>query len=203
MKLLLTGFEPFGNQEINVSEKVVQAFEGKEFEGVELFTAVLPVDQFEGPDKLLRKVMNIQPHVVICLGQAGGRHAISIEKVAINLLNFTIPDNGGNLAKDKPIQMDGHDGYFATLPTRQMVNSLKENGIPAELSYSAGAFLCNQIMYELLHHISKFNLSTQGGFIHLPLLPEQTAQDSTVRPTMSLETICKGIEQCILQTIPM
>ncbi len=199
MRLLLTGFEPFGKQDINSSEQVIQQLEGKSFEGVELFTAVLPVDRFDGPDKLLRKIMNIQPDAVISLGQAGGRHAISIERVAVNLLDYRIPDNGGNLETDKTIQVDGADAYFSTLPTRSMVNSLLENGIPAELSLSAGAFLCNQVMYEMLHHLKTFKQPTKAGFIHLPFLPEQAASETAVRPSMNLETQCKGIELCIQQ----
>lgn len=197
MKLLLTGFEPFGKQAINVSEQVVLHFQEHPIEGVELHTAVLPVDRFSGPDQLLRLFMRLQPDTVICLGQAGGKQAIAIERVAVNLLDFLIPDNGGNLETDKSIQTSGDAAYFATLPVRKMVTAVQNAGIPVQLSLSAGTFLCNQVMYEMLHYIHKFNLSTQAGFIHLPLLPEQVAGEIPLRPSMSLDAICKGVRIAI------
>ena len=198
MRLLLTGFEPFAKQPINVSEKVVQHFAESGIAGIDLQTAVLPVDRFEGPDQLLRAFIKTQPDVVLSLGQANGRSALSIERVAINLLDFTTPDNGGNLETDKPIHSDGPAAYFSSLPSRAMMSAMQAANIPVHLSLSAGAYLCNQIMYEMLHYIQKFKLTAKVGFIHLPLLPEQAVAQNPQTATMSLETICQGVEIGVL-----
>ncbi len=200
MKLLLTGFEPFGNSEINPSEQVVHQLAKKEIEGVELLTVILPVERFAGPDTLVRTYISAQPDVVLSLGEAGGVTAVTIERVAINLLDFSISDNGGHLVTDKPIIADGPPAYFATLPTRQLINTLTESGIPAQLSYSAGTFLCNQVMYEMLHYIHKHQLKTPAGFIHLPQLPQQTAGKRPPLPSMSLEMMVAGMT-AVIQTI--
>lgn len=197
MKLLITGFEPFANSQINPSEEVVHALAEKEIEGVELLTVILPVERFAGPDTLIRTYISAQPDVVLSLGEAGGVTAVTIERVAINLLDFSISDNGGHLVTDKPIVADGPSAYFATLPTRQMVNTLTEVGIPAQLSYSAGTFLCNQVMYEMLHYVHKHQMKTPAGFVHLPQLPQQTAGKRPPLPSMSLDVMVAGVTAVI------
>lgn len=197
MKLLLTGFEPFGNSPLNPSEEVVHQLAQQEIEGVELLTVILPVERFTGPDTLIRTYISAQPDVVLSLGEAGGITAVTIERVAINLLDFSISDNGGHLVTDKPINADGPPAYFATLPTRPMVNALTEAGIPAQLSNSAGTFLCNQVMYEMLHYIHKHQLKTPAGFVHLPQLPQQTAGKNYPLPSMSLPLMVAGITAVI------
>lgn len=197
MKLLLTGFEPFGNSPLNPSEEVVHQLAQQEIEGVELLTVILPVERFTGPDTLIRTYISAQPDVVLSLGEAGGITAVTIERVAINLLDFSISDNGGHLVTDKPIIADGPPAYFATLPTRPMVNALTEAGIPAQLSNSAGTFLCNQVMYEMLHYIQKHQLKTPAGFVHLPQLPQQTAGKNYPLPSMSLPLMVAGITAVI------
>ncbi|GIK56827.1 MAG: pyroglutamyl-peptidase I [Chloroflexi bacterium] len=197
MKLLLTGFEPFGNSSINPSEKVVHQLAQQEIEGVELLTVILPVERFTGPDTLIRTYISAQPNVVLSLGEAGGVTAVTIERVAANLLDFSISDNGGHLVTDKPIVADGPPAYFATLPTRQMVNALTEISIPAQLSYSAGTFLCNQVMYEMLHYIHKHQLKSLAGFVHLPQLPQQTAGKRPPLPSMSLDVMVAGVTAVI------
>lgn len=197
MKILLTGFEPFGQQPINVSEKVVTHFAAQGIEGVNLQTAVLPVNRFDAPDRLMHNFIKVQPDVVISLGQFSGCSSLQFERLAVNMLDFVIPDNGGNLETDRIIHSDGKNAYFSTLPTRKMVAAVQGAGIPAQLSMSAGTFLCNQIMYETLHHIDKFNLKTRAGFIHLPLLPEQAASQLPTPPTMDLTLICRGLEAAV------
>ena len=197
MKLLLTGFEPFGNSQLNPSEEVVHALAEKEIDGVELFTVILPVERFAGPDTLIRTYISVQPDVVLSLGEAGGVTAVTIKRVAINLLDFSISDNGGHLVTDKPIIADGSPAYFATLPTRQMVGALTEVGIPAQLSYSAGTFLCNQVMYEILHYLHKHQLKTFAGFVHLPQLPQQAARMPHPSPSMGLEMMIAGVTTVI------
>lgn len=197
MKLLLTGFEPFGGSKINPSEQVVYKLADQEIAGVDLNTVILPVERFAGPDTLIRTYISAQPDVVLCLGEAGTNTAIAVERVAINLLDFLISDNGGHLITDKPIITDGPPAYFATLPVREMVNVLNEKGIPAQISHSAGTFLCNQVMYEMLHYIHKHQLSTSAGFIHLPQLPQQVAGKLPLRSSMSLEIMVQGVTAVI------
>lgn len=200
MKLLITGFEPFGKNHVNPSEQVVQQLANQPIDGVELTTAVLPVERFAGPDLLIRTYISAQPDVVLCLGEAGGQAAITVERVAINLLDFPISDNGGHLVTDKTIVSDGLPAYFATLPVRDIVNRLNEQNIPAHLSNSAGTFLCNQVMYEILHHIYKHQLPTRAGFIHLPFLPEQATHKNGMFPSMSLPMMVAAIT-AVIETI--
>jgi pyroglutamyl-peptidase len=197
MKVLLSGFEPFGGSKVNPSELVVHRLAERGVEGVALVTVILPVERFAGPDTLIRTYISSQPDVVICLGEAGNCTAVTIERVAINLLDFAISDNGGHLVTDKPIYSDGPPAYFATLPVREMVNTVNERGIPAQISYSAGTFLCNQVMYEILHYLHKHQLQKPAGFIHLPQLPEQVAGKSSPRPSMSLEMMVEGVTAVI------
>jgi pyroglutamyl-peptidase len=200
MKLLLTGFEPFGHSQINPAAEVVRVMAEHEIEGVELVTAVLPVHRFDGPDVLIRTYIKSRPDAVLCLGESGNRMALAIERVAINLLDFRISDNGGHLVTDKPIHENGPAAYFTTLPVRAMVGAVEEIGVPAELSLSAGAFLCNQVIYEILHYIATHRLATPAGFVHLPQLPDQVAGQRPSRPSMSLETMCRGAT-AVIQTI--
>jgi pyroglutamyl-peptidase len=200
MKLLLTGFEPFDDSPINPSEQVVLTLMEENIPGVQLETAILPVDLENGSAALLQVVEATQPDVVLCLGQASRRPVITIERVAINLLDFRIPDNAGNQVSDQPIVADGPAAYFTTLPVRAILNELKDNGIPVQLSLSAGAYLCNQIIYVLLHHLKSQGLDIPAGFIHLPNLPEQAALQDNPGPSMSLETMLQAIRIAIRVT---
>ena len=193
MKILLTGFEPFGGKDANSSERVVLALREQRFPGVDLHTAILPVDCERGPAALLRALRAVQPDVAICLGEAKGRMRISIERVAINLLDYPMADNAGRQIRDEPIVPDGPAAYFVTLPVRALLDTLLEARIPAELSLSAGAFLCNQASYVLLHELAERRIRCRAGFIHLPWLPEQAAGNPTPVPSLSLETMRQGL----------
>ena len=197
MKILLTGFEPFDNSPINPSEQIVHTLANESFPGVQIDTAVLPVDLKLGPAALLNAVKVSEPEAIICLGQASRRTAISIERVAVNLLDFRIPDNAGNQVEDQPIEPDGPAAYFTTLPVRKINDTLTAKGIPAELSLSAGTYLCNQVLFTLLHYLGNQNQKVPAGFIHLPALPEQAAQMKGSVPSMSLETMIEGIRLAI------
>jgi pyroglutamyl-peptidase len=197
MKLLLTGFEPFGGSDINPSEQVVKKLAGKEYPETELISKILPVDQEAGPEKLIQAVEEIKPEVVICMGEARGRAAINIERVAINLMDYRIRDNSGNLIQDQPIIQDGPSAYFCTLPVRKIMEAVQEAGVPAMLSLSAGAFLCNQVIYTLLHYLEKNNVAIPAGFIHLPSLPEQVSLEQPIKPSMNLDTMIIGMEAAI------
>jgi pyroglutamyl-peptidase len=197
MKLLLTGFEPFGGNEVNPSAQIVAQLAGEGIAGVALATAVLPVDRHHGPAALLQAVAKNAPDVVLCLGQAGRSPAIAIERVAVNLLDYRIADNSGHQATDEPIVPDGPAAYFTTLPVRAMHQAAVAAGVPTELSLSAGAFLCNQVTYELLHYLATERLNIPAGFVHVPLLPEQAAQRTQLLPSMSLATMCVGVTAVI------
>ena len=172
MKLLLTGFEPFGGSAVNPSEQVVRALAQERLRRIQLRTAILPVDRVQGPVALVRAIQKYRPDAVLCLGEAG-RAAISVERVAINLMDYRIADNAGNCVTDEPIAPDGPAAYFVTLPVRAMLEAVRSVHVPAELSLSAGAFLCNQVLYTALHHIATHQLDTKVGFVHLPSLPER------------------------------
>lgn len=193
MRVLLTGFEPFGGQPVNPSERVVNRLAAHHHPGLTLHTAILPVDHQRGPALLLDAVERLQPDAVICLGEAGGRMRISIERVAINLLDDRIPDNAGRQVVDQPIVAEGPAAYFCTLPVRHLYAAIQEAGVPVELSLSAGTFLCNQVTYVLLHHLSQQHATCRAGFIHLPFLPEQAARVERPVASMSLETMTLGI----------
>lgn len=200
MKLLLSGFEPFGGSQVNPAAEVVQRLVAQPVEGVELVSVLLPVERFAGPDTLIRTYISTQPDMVLCLGEAGGSPVMRVERVAINLLDFLISDNGGHLVTDKPVAPDGPDAYFTTLPVRPMVQALSAKGVPAQISYSAGTFLCNAVIYDLLHYIHRHQLSSPAGFIHLPQLPQQVAGAIPPRPSMSLETMVCGMT-AVIQTL--
>jgi pyroglutamyl-peptidase len=197
MKWLLTGFEPFGGSHINPLEQVVHTLARDGMRGVALHTAILPVDRQGGPTTLLNAVRALNPDAILCLGEATRRPAISIERVAINLLDYRMADNTGHQACDELIVPDGPVAYFVTLPVRAMLHAMCEAGIPTELSLSAGAFLCNQITYELLHYLTTHQLDIPAGFVHLPALPEQAIDTSPPIPSMGLETMARGIRAAI------
>jgi pyroglutamyl-peptidase len=197
MKLLLTGFEPFGGSHINPSEQVVLAIAHDRIAGVELRAGILPVDRTRSSAQALDLIAEFQPDAILCLGEASRRLALSIERLGINLMDYPMADNSGNRIADEPIVPGGPAAYFVTLPVRAMLGAAREAGVPAELSLSAGAFLCNQVTYEVLHYLAAHNLSTPAGFMHLPSLPEQAARREPLIPSMGLETMVKGVRAAI------
>lgn len=204
MRILITGFEPFGESRVNPSERLVECLTAREIPGIDLRGHILPVDTQRAPAELLAVLESIQPQAVICLGEAARRARVSIERVAVNLLDFAIPDNSGELRQDLPVVPGGPDAYFATLPVRRLHDALRAAGLPVELSLSAGAYLCNQVMYTLLHHLhTRGREAIPAGFIHLPLLPEQAAGFSgPPAPSMSIETAAQAL-QVILQELAL
>lgn len=201
MKILLTGFEPFGGSAVNPSQQVVQALAANPPSDIDLVTAILPVERVAGPQRLLEAVQAFQPQAVLCLGEASRRAVVSIERVALNLLDYRIPDYAGQQCQDEAVFPDGPAAYFVTLPVRAMLAAIQAAGVPAELSLSAGAYLCNQVLYTLLH-----TRSVPGGFIHLPSLPEQAAAAGQNYATMSAAESEKAIRAALLavqQNLPV
>lgn len=166
-RLLLTGFVPFLEFSVNPTEEIVRALDGEIIGDYEIISRVLPVDFQESERQILQHVTTVQPDAVISLGLAAGRTHITPERIAINRKDGA-PDNNGVQCEDEPISAEGPDGYFSTLPIRAMVNHLKEGGYPAKISNSAGTYLCNNVMYAVLHKITTENKQTKAGFIHIP-----------------------------------
>lgn len=187
MKILLTGFTPFGKSPLNPSQQLIVSLPEVGKNGETLLKAILPVDQDQAPKILLDLLHQFQPDAVLMFGLASGRPKICLERVAINLQDFRIPDNAGVSVTDEPVVVDGPAAYFSTLPLRPMLNALNTEGIPASLSLSAGAYLCNQVFYTVMHEITQKKRSTRAGFIHLPALPAQAAKLDIDLPSMSLD----------------
>ena len=184
-KLLITGFEPFGGETINPSWEVVSHLPNQINEYA-LTKLLVPVDFGMAASVVLCKAEEISPDVILCIGQAGGRGAITPELVAINLRYAKIPDNAGFQPKDEPIIPSGACAYFSTLPLRQMAEAINETGIASQVSYSAGAYVCNDLLYTLLAHFE--GTQTRVGFVHIPYAKEQGKE-----PSMELSEMVKAL----------
>lgn len=196
-KVLITGFEPFGGATINPALEAVKKLDGVKLEGGEIVTCEVPVTRYEALDAIITAIEVHQPSYVITVGQAAGRTAITPERVAINLDDFRIPDNGGNQPIDEPIDEEGPAAYFTTLPIKAITRKLQENGIPCQVSNTAGTFVCNHVFYGIQHYLRDTDVG--HGFIHIPLLPEQAA--ATDQPSMALDTIVEGLRLAAQATI--
>jgi pyroglutamyl-peptidase len=179
MRILLTGFEPFGNATSNPSAEIV-----KQISMENVFTAILPVAYTKSAEHLLALIAEHNPDVVICLGQAEGRTQITPEKVAINLDDARLADNEGVLRSDVKILEGGPDAYFSTLPVKDIVEAIKAKGVPAAVSLSAGAFLCNHVFYVAQNKFAGTHV--RSGFVHVPLMDSQ-APEFPGLPTMPLD----------------
>ena len=184
-KVLLTGFEPFGSATSNPSGEIV-----KQISGDNIVTAILPVAYTQSADRLLALIAEHNPDVVISLGQAEGRTQITPEKVAINLDDARLADNEGVMRNDVKILEDGPDAYFSTLPIKEIVEAIKAAGVPAAVSLSAGAFLCNHIFYVAQNRLK--GTKVRSGFIHVPLMDEQAGEFPGL-PTMQLDQMVKAV----------
>ena len=188
-KLLISGFEPFDNEIINPSWEAL-AHLGGEINGYSLTKIRLPVVFGEAAQKLIDVARDLSPDVILCIGQAGGRAAITPELIGINLRYARIPDNRGNQPKDEPITAGGETAYFSSLPVRKMSEAIAEAGVPSNVSYSAGAYVCNDVLYTLLSHFK--GSKTRVGFIHIPYCTEQGKENA-----MSIDDIVKGLNAAI------
>jgi pyroglutamyl-peptidase I len=196
-KILLTGFEPFGGEKVNPSELAVKELAGKTISGLEVVTGVIPVVTKKCIDETVKLIEEYSPVAVINVGQAGGRMEISVEKVAINVKDYRIPDNEGNQLRYAPVVEDGPAAYFATIPVEKIVDNMVENVVPSSVSYTAGTYCCNEVFYGVSSYIHTNNLKILNGFIHIPFILEQAAGAKPPRPSMSLDTIVKGLEIAI------
>ena len=184
-KVLLTGFEPFGTATSNPSGEIV-----KQISGDNIVNAILPVAYAQSAERLLALIAEHNPDVVICLGQAEGRTQITPEKVAINLDDARLADNAGVARSDVKILDNGPDAYFTTLPIKEMVEAIKAAGVPASVSLSAGAFLCNHVFYVAQNKFA--GTKVRSGFVHVPLMDSQ-APEFPGLPTMPLDQMIKAV----------
>ena len=190
-KLLITGFDPFGGASVNPAREAVMAL--PDVVGDYTLTKLeIPTVFGLAAETVLRAAEALCPDVILCVGQAGGRAAITPEVVAINLREASIPDNAGNQPKNMPVVENAPAAYFSTLPVRAMAEGVKAAGIPCSLSYSAGVFVCNDLLYTLLHHYD--GTDTRVGFVHIPYLPEQAWEGVASLP---LEDAVRGLTAAI------
>jgi len=193
-KILFAAFDPFGGEAVNPALEAVKLLSG-DIGSIEIVKLELPTVFGRSFGVLGEAIEEYNPNAVLCVGQAGGRSRISIEKVAINLADARIADNDGNQPEDEVIIPGAPAAYFTNLPVRQIISSVKADGIPAGISYSAGTFVCNDIMYRLMHLISTERTQMLGGFIHIPYDTAQAVNRPEGTPTMPTETVCRALMQ--------
>ena len=187
-KLLITGFDPFGGETVNPAWEAVKKLPDR-ITDYTLYKLEIPTVFGLAAETVLAKAAQTQPDVILCIGQAGGRAAVTPERIAVNIRDARIPDNAGNQPGGVQIAPDGPAAYFATVPVKEMAAAIENAGIAATVSNSAGAFVCNDTLYSLLHHYAHTDVKV--GFIHVPYLPEQG------QPNMELEVITKALEAAI------
>lgn len=197
-RILLTGFEPFLKFKINPTMEVVEALDGKIFEDYEICGRVLNVDFNESSKQLKEYIDEVQPDIILSLGLAGGRYKITPERIAINMKDGE-PDNNGFAPVDAKIHEAGDDAYLTNLPIRRMVDRLNNEGYPAEISNTAGTYLCNNIMYEGLSY-AKQQGDVLAGFIHIPASFELAIQHGKI-PGWNMRDLIDGVELCIKETV--
>lgn len=191
--VLLTGFDPFGDQAINPSWLAVQALHGRQILGHRVVAAQLPTVFDESSRVLAALISQHKPSLVLCVGQAGGRQAISLERVAINVNDAHMADNAGEQPIDTPVVRNGPAAYFTRLPIKPMLQALQNEGIAAEISQTAGTFVCNHVFYALMHRLATGRglKKVRGGFVHVPFFPEQG------EPSMALDKVVRGLRLAV------
>jgi pyroglutamyl-peptidase len=200
--VLVTGFEPFGGQSVNASALAVRALAEREIAGSRMVVEVLPV-RFDSAIGALRRVLRrVRPDLVICVGEAGGRSEIAVERIAINVDDARIPDNAGAQPIDRAIAKRGPAAYWSTLPIKAVVAAMNERGIAATVSQSAGTFVCNHVFYGLMRAVAR-RPGTRAGFIHVPNVPEQAKKKKTGArsPAMPLEKIVDALEIAVATSL--
>lgn len=201
--VLLTGFEPFGGDKVNPSELVVKSMEGRLIAGRTIVTRVLPVETRTLRARLEEEIARSRPEMILLTGQAGGRGAIALERIGINLLHFEHADNVGVKKNNDPIAKGGPEALLASLPLDKIVEIWHENGIPSNVSNSAGTFICNQALYETLMLTAAHAPPILVGFVHFPFLPLQAIERGSEHvPSMSLDLMKKAIEILVETVVP-
>ena len=195
MKILVTGFDPFGGEKVNPALEAVKSLPSV-IHGAEIRWVEIPTVFYNSAEVLEAEIVRFQPDAVLCIGQAGGRASLTPERVAINQDDARIPDNQGNQPIDTPIRLDGEAAYFSTLPIKAMVQAINEVGLPATVSNTAGTFVCNHLMYQALYLADKKFPNMRAGFMHIPYMTEQVVNKPNTA-SMCLRDIVRGIEAAI------
>ena len=193
MKILITGFEPFGGEAINPAWEAVKRLPDRTG-GAQLIKLEVPTAFSLCGPAVEAAIDAHRPDAVLCVGQAGGRACVTVERVAINLADAAIPDNEGESPVDVPIRPDGPAADFATLPVKAIVQHIRANGLPCQLSYTAGTYVCNCLMYQVLHLAAAQYPQMRAGFIHVPFIEAQVVGKPGATPSASLAAITKALE---------
>lgn len=196
MKVLVTGFDPFGGETVNPAYEAVKLLPDT-ISGAEIIKLEIPTVFSKSGPAVEAGIQEHQPDIVINVGQAGGRSCVTIERVAVNLAEARIPDNAGEQPMDEPLQADGEPAYYATIPVKAMVQNVRDHKIPCHISYTAGTYVCNCVMYNVLYMAAKKYPNIRAGFIHVPFAAEQVVDKPNGTPFMSLEMIAKSLEYAI------
>lgn len=204
-KVLLTGFGPYGNTPTNPAQLTAEALDGREIAGATMISRIVPNVFFESIDAARQAIAEIGPQLVVMLGEYGGRAMVTVERLAQNLNDsgrYGLADNAGSVLVGEPTVPGGPAAYYATAPIHEMVLAMRRSGVPADISDTPGTFVCNHLMYGVLHYLAEENLSVPAGWIHLPQLPSVAALDRNLgSPSMSVETsvtaVAAGIEAAL------
>ena len=199
MKILVTGFDPFGGEKINPALETIKRLPDTIL-GAQIIKLEIPTVVGKSLAKIKEAVEKENPDVVLSIGQAGGRSEITVERVGINIDDCRIPDNEGNQPIDEPVVKGGPAAYFVTVPIKAIVENIKAHNIPASISNTAGTFICNHVCYGVAHLAAARTAAgkpMKSGFIHIPFLPEQVIGKPALTPSMSLETIVSGITHAL------
>ena len=198
--ILVTGFEPFGGDAVNPSQELAKAVDGRAIGPLVVRSLVLPVQHEAARDIVAGELDADGLSAVVHLGLAGGRARVSLERVAVNVMDYQQPDAAGDVKRDEACAPDGPPAYWSTLPLRQILAELAAEGIPAHLSYTAGAYLCNFAMYTTLHALAERGRAIPAGFVHVPYLPSMVATHGEEEPSMDLAVTTRALD-VILRTI--
>ncbi|QVQ29664.1 pyroglutamyl-peptidase I [Achromobacter deleyi] len=191
--VLITGIEPFDGETLNPSWEAARRLDGQTVAGARLAARQLPCVIGKVVGVLRQAIEDVRPDLVICLGQAGGRSDVSVERVAINVVDARIPDNEGRQPIDEPVVEGGPAAYFSTLPIKAIVRDLRAGGVPASVSLTAGTYNCNTIFYGLAHYIATERPGLRGGFVHVPYLPEMASRHPG-QPSLALDVLVHGVQ---------
>ena len=195
MKILVTAFDPFGGEQVNPAQQAVEKL-ADTIGQAQIHKLIIPTVFGKAAENVIAAMDSLRPDAVVCVGQAGGRKSVTPERVAINVMDANITDNIGQKPVDEVIVADGPAAYFSTLPIKAMVQAIRDAGLPGDVSNSAGTFVCNSLLYSVLHHSSANMPQTRAVFIHVPYIPEQTVGKEGV-PSMPLEDIVRALTAAI------
>jgi len=195
MRILITAFDPFGGEAVNPAQMAVEQLPEKI--GIhEIYKMIVPTVFGVSGDLVTAEMDRLMPDAVVCVGQAGGRKAVTPERVAINVMDARIADNVGNQPVDEPVVEGGPAAYFSTMPVKKMVDNIKDAGLPGQISNTAGTFVCNQLLYRVLHHAAEHMPQTQCCFIHVPYITDQVSSKPDT-PSMALEDIVMALSAAV------